>query len=98
MKRKAIPAFMFDIKGIRESYKANEALTFETIAYASGYLRIFLLSDSQCLQLFPNQYEKVNSIKESERLRFPINKGIAYSLDLKKENELDNLIFVFTKK
>ena len=95
--KKSDPSFVFDIKGIRESYKANEALTFETIAYANGFLRIFLLSDSQCFQLFPNQYEKANSIKESEHLHFPINKGIAYSLDLKEEIESDNLIFVFTK-
>jgi len=89
------PAFTFLIQGIDKVYNVNDHVTFTCKPFSDGYLHIFQINDTLSSIVFPNVYEKDNSVLKNKSIRFPRLNGLAYSLDQAEEN---NLIFVFTKK
>ena len=89
------PAFTFLIQGIDKVYNVNDHVTFTCKPFSDGYLHIFQIIDTLSSLVFPNVYEKDNSVLKNKSIRFPRLNGLAYSLDQAEEN---NLIFVFTKK
>jgi hypothetical protein len=87
--------YAYNLPGIDKVYNVNDHVTFTCKPFSDGYLHIFQIIDTLSSLVFPNVYEKDNSVLKNKSIRFPRLNGLAYSLDQAEEN---NLIFVFTKK
>lgn len=94
-KTKSDPSFQLQVEGIEKLYKQGEELTFYCTPYANGYLKIFQISINTAGIIFPNQYEKTNQFVKDTKIKFPVRKGLSYTLD---DIESNTLVFVYTKK
>jgi hypothetical protein len=95
---KADAGFKSNIDGIKGAYNHGDNLTFNIKTTQNCYLTIFNITDTEAGVLFPNDYEKENNLKKQELYNFPMAK-IDYSLGNNSKNqEINRLIFVFTKK
>lgn len=95
---KADAGFKSNIDGIKGVYNHGDNLTFNLKVTQNCYLTIFNITDSEAGVLFPNEYEKENALKKQDVYNFPMAK-IDYSLGNNSKNqEINRLIFVFTKK
>lgn len=56
------PAFTFLIQGIDKVYNVNDHVTFTCKPFSDGYLHIFQINDTLSSIVFPNVYEKDNSV------------------------------------
>lgn len=90
--------FKSNIEGLKGAYNHGDNLTFNVKTTQNCYLTIFNITDTEAGVLFPNDYEKDNKLKKQEQYNFPTAK-IDYSLGNNTKNqEINRLIFVFTKK
>ncbi len=94
-KTKPDPSFNIQIEGIDKVYNKGNDLKFECIPHMDGYLKIFQIANNYAGLLYPNEYEKTNLLVKEQQIKFPIKKGLAYTLD---DAESNTLVFVFTKK
>jgi hypothetical protein len=93
------PDITFDanIEGIKKVYNNNDKLTFNIKTTLSCYLTIFNITDKEAILLYPNAYEKQILISPTQQYGFPFAK-IDYILNTdQKLQEINRLIFVFTK-
>jgi hypothetical protein len=93
------PDVTFDanIEGIKEVYNNDDKLRFTVKATQPCYLTIFNITDKEAFMLYPNEYEKQQQINPMEICKFPIAQ-IDYTLHTDmKQQEINRLIFVFTK-
>ncbi len=96
--KKSDPSFDFEVNEIAGKYKINDALKFTFQPFADGYLHVFQINRKEASQLFPNKFESSKIFSKNQLIKFPLNKGIEYSLDSKSENEMNTVVFVYTKK
>ena len=92
------PGFSFDIKGIREGYGSPDKLSFNVTPWMDGYLRVFIISDKEGIQLYPNQFEPQEMLKSKSLVTFPKSKSFEYEISTEKRSEINYLILVFTKQ
>ena len=85
------------IEGLKAVYNNHDKLTFTVKTTQACYLTIFNINDVDATLMYPNSYEKQNSIKAVEVYKFPLG-GVDYELETSlKDKESNRLIFVFTK-
>ncbi len=91
------PAFDAKIEGVKAVYNNDDSLTFSVKTTQACYLTIFNITDKKAFKLYPNSIEKQTICTPMYTRKFPIA-HINYSLhtDL-KQDETNQLIFVFTK-
>lgn len=93
------PDITFDtnIEDLKAVYNNHDNLSFSIITSQNCYLTIFNLSDTEATLMFPNAYEKQNSLLAKQSYKFPLG-NVDYELETNlKDKESNRLIFVFTK-
>ena len=92
------PSFGMEIKGVRESYGSPDRLTFEVQPWKDGYLTVFILSDKEGIQLFPNKLERQEKLLAQKKYPFPISIGLDYEVSTERETEVNYLVLLYTKE
>lgn len=93
------PDITFDanIEGLKAVYNNYDNLVFTITNSQNCYLTIFNINDSEATLMFPNAYEKQNSLLAKQSYKFPLG-NVDYELETNlKDKESNRLIFVFTK-
>lgn len=90
-------SFVFEVNGIRDKYQSLDKLVFEITPRQDGYMQVFILEEDDANMLFPNMYEPQELLKGNVTVKFPRSKGFDYEVSSKTSNELNHLIFCFTK-
>jgi len=92
------PNFVVDVKGVRQSYIAEENLTFSVKPYCNCYLKVFIFENAELgYRLYPNSKEQPMLLEKGKTYQFPTNNKGYYELYTDKNMETDRLVFVFTK-
>jgi hypothetical protein len=93
------PDITFDanIEGLKAVYNNHDNLSFSLTTSQNCYLTIFNINDSEATLMFPNAYERKNSLLAKQSYKFPLG-NVDYELETNlKDKESNRLIFVFTK-
>ena len=108
-RKKKDSTFFFNIDGLKDVYYENEYISFSFIPSQDGYLKIFVLNETETLILYP--FEDMNQkylsdvknkfFKKNEKVNFPIHKafkpGYTIELEIEDKDEMSIFIFAFTK-
>lgn len=105
------PEFTYKIEGINASYSVNDYLKFSFTPNKDGYLKIFNVTDDSIVSiLYPNINNQIPYLSDVEgvkfikyhKVKFPMHpayeKGYSLKLGVGKSDEMNYLLFVFTKK
>lgn len=90
--------FNFDVKGIRESYASPDILTFEIKPWKEGYLTVFIVSEKESNQLFPNSSERQMKLEAQKNYSFPLSRGLDYEVSTEVALEINYLVLLYTKQ
>ena len=93
------PDVTFDanIEGLKAVYNNHDNLSFSLSTTQNCYLTVFNINDLEATLMFPNAYEKNNSLVAKQSYKFPLG-NVDYELETNlKDKESNRLIFVFTK-
>ena len=90
--------FKAEVDSVLPVYKNSDKLIFSLMASQDCFLTIFNITDHDASVMFPNAIEKEQQILKEQQYRFP-QKGtlLDYVLETNKKDEMNRLIFVFTK-
>jgi hypothetical protein len=95
------PNFFARIDGLKKSYLNGENITFTILPYRDCYVKIFLFEDLNTgYRLFPNDVEKPSLFIANEKISFPTNSLLDYTItkNSSTEFEMNRIVFVFTKE
>lgn len=93
------PMFKLSVGGIENFYESGSNLNFNIKASKSGYLKVFLISETNEVSvLFPNSYEKISILEKDKVYSFPISDLIDYKLKTKLREEHNIILFVLLKE
>jgi len=96
--------FNFQIKGINEVYFTSEKLSFSFTPSQNGYLKIFNINKNNKSLIYPSYFDNKDKLFiKDETISFPVSPEYkpGYTIqidDAKEDSEINNLIFVYTKK
>lgn len=93
------PMFKLSVNGVKSVYESGSDLHFNIKAYKSGFLKVFLIGDTNEVSvLFPNSYESLSVLEKDKSYSFPVSDLIDYKLrtNLKKEHNI--ILFVLLKE
>lgn len=85
------------IEGIGMFYQNETGLVFKIKPSKDTYVKIFLLSETEAFQLFPNNYENSYLLKANTEYKFP-SETMDYTLETNKKSEMHRMIMVFMKE
>lgn len=85
------------IEGVGMFYPNESNLLFTVKPSKDTYVKIFILSESEAFQLFPNDYESSYLLKENSQYLFP-SETMDYTLHTNKKSENHRMIMVFMKQ
>ncbi len=91
------PSFGAEVKGIRENYNSPDKLTFEIQPLKDGYLTVFIVSDKEGVQLFPNKLERQEKLEALRKYEFPISRGLDYEVTTESAMEVNYVLMLYTK-
>jgi hypothetical protein len=92
------PEFQVDVDGVKTVYKNGDNLEFSVLPNRTGYLSVFIVDhESNVVQLFPNQEEKMIKMVEAQRYAFPMSKHYRYEVFTNLREEANYVFFLFTK-
>jgi hypothetical protein len=91
------PGFNIEVKGIHESYSSPDKLVFEIKPWKEGYLTVFILSENESGQLFPNRLEKQEKLEAQKTYVFPKSKALDYEVTTESGVEVNYLLLLYTK-
>ncbi len=95
------PQFVLAVAGLEAGgYKAGDAVRFSVTPAQEGFLKIFLVEDSQkASQLFPNPKEPDRKFAAGARVFFPTNRTIRYTAEKSSAGKVEHnyLVLVYTK-
>jgi hypothetical protein len=96
---KADYSFKVQVDSIQKLYKQDDKLTFSLKTTQNCYLTIFNITDHDASVMYPNVIEKDQFIPAETQYSFPRKSRLLdYVLETAKDQEMNRLIFVFTKK
>jgi len=92
-------SFKVLVDSIQPLYKNGDKLTFSVKTTQDCFLTIFNVTDHDASVMYPNIIEKDQFIQKEDFYRFPRKSTfLDYELETNKKDEINRLIFVFTKK
>ena len=96
---KTKPDVTFDanIEGIKAVYDNGELLKFNLKSSQAFYLTIFNINDVDASVFFPNSREVSRRLSPFDYHEFPLDVQTEYALVTSEDQEMNRLIFVFTK-
>ncbi len=97
--------FDYWIEGIKPNYDHDERLAFSFKPSADGYLKIFMFTNEEAYQLYPNDYEPSRAFLKNREYEFPTRaddnyspvREVNYILESEKKSEMHRIVFVFMK-
>jgi len=89
--------FGCDVKGVKSTYSSPDKLSFEIKPWKDCYLTIFIISDNESTQLYPNKFEPSKMLSKEKSILFP-TKGFQYEVSTEKGTEINNLVLLLTKQ
>lgn len=90
--------FKAEVDSVLPVYKNSDKLIFSMRASQDCFLTIFNITDHDASLMFPNTIEKEQQILKEQQYRFPLKRTLLdYVLETNKKDEMNRLIFVFTK-
>lgn len=90
-------AFDAWVDGIGMFYPSETNLMFNVKPSKDSYLKIFILSESEAFQLFPNDQESSFLLNANTQYNFP-SELMEYELYTDKKSEVHRMIMVFMKE
>jgi hypothetical protein len=91
------PGFGFDIKGIQDIYHSPDKLVFTIMPWKEGYITLFILSDKDGSQLYPNKMELQQKLNGQQNYSFPLSKGLDFEVSTDANSEVNYLLVLLTK-
>jgi hypothetical protein len=85
------------VDGVGMFYPSETNLMFKVKPSKDSYLKIFILSESEAFQLFPNDKEMSHQLKANTSYDFP-SELMEYELYTDKKSEVHRMIMVFMKE
>jgi hypothetical protein len=85
------------VEGIGMFYQNETGLLFKIKSSKDTYVKIFLFSQTEAFQLFPNNYENSYLLKANTEYKFP-SETMDYTLETNKKSEMHRMIMVFMKE
>lgn len=97
-KTKSDFTFKAEVDSVLPVYKNGDKLIFSMKTTEDCFLTIFNITDHDASVMFPNIIEKEQQIRKELRYGFPLKSVLLdYALETDKKDEMNRLIFVFTK-
>jgi len=90
--------FNLEVKGVRESYSSPDKLTFEIKPWKEGYLTVFILSEKETGQIFPNRLERQEKLEAQKSYKFPKSNALDYEVSSNGSVEINYLLLLYTKR
>ncbi len=90
-------AFDAWIEGFKMFYPTGTPLTFTVKVSKNAWIKMFLISESEAYQLFPNDYESSFVMQANQIYDFPTT-HIDYILETDKKSEIHRAIIVLLKE
>lgn len=91
-------SFRAEVDSVLPVYKNADNLNFCLKTTQDCFLTIFNITDHDASVMFPNMIEKYQQIQKEIKYRFPLKSTLLdYVLETNKKDEMNRLIFVFTK-
>ncbi|MFO7827785.1 MAG: hypothetical protein R6V23_04115 [Bacteroidales bacterium] len=90
-------AFDAWVDGVGMFYPNNSDLKFKIKPSKDTYVKIFIFSETDAFQLFPNDYETSYLLKGNNQYFFP-SELMDYTLYTDKKSEIHRMIMVFMKE
>ena len=66
--------------------------------WKEGYLMVFILSEKESGQLFPNRLERQEKLEAQTSYRFPKSKALDYEVSSLNPVEINYLLLLYTKQ
>lgn len=85
------------VEGIGMFYQNETDLMFSIKPSKDAFVKIFLLSETEAFQLFPNKFENSYLLKANSDYKFP-SETMDYTLETSKKSEMHRMIMVFMKE
>lgn len=96
-KTKSDVTFDANIEGVKAVYDNGELLKFNVKTSQTFYLTIFNINDVDATIFFPNSREISRKLSPFDYHEFPLDAQTEYALFTTEDQEINRLIFVFTK-
>ena len=90
-------AFDAWIEGVGMYYQNETDLIFKIKPSKDAFVKIFLLSETEAFQLFPNKFENSYLLKGNAEYKFP-SETMDYTLETNKKSEPHRMIIVIMKE
>ncbi|MGE0089528.1 MAG: DUF4384 domain-containing protein [Bacteroidales bacterium] len=90
-------AFDAWIDGVGMYYQNETNLIFKIKPSKDAFVKIFLLSETEAFQLFPNKFENSYLLKANTEYKFP-SETMDYTLETNKKSESHRMIIVLMKE
>jgi len=90
-------AFDAWIEGVGMYYQNETNLIFKIKPSKDAFVKIFLLSETEAFQLFPNKFENSYLLKANTEYKFP-SETMDYTLETNKKSEPHRMIIVLMKE
>lgn len=99
IKYKTKPDVTFDanIEGIKAVYDNGEFLEFSVKTSQPSFLTIFNINDVETSIFFPNSREVTRELSPLDYHEFPVDNDTDYTLETSEDQEMNRLVFIFTK-
>ena len=92
------PGFNLEVKLFRENYTSPDKLIFEVEPSKDGYLTVFVLSDEESGQIYPNALEPQEKLLANKSYSFPKSLALDYEVTSEKPIEINYLVILYTKQ
>jgi hypothetical protein len=90
--------FKSEVDNVLPVYKSADNLKFSIKTTQDCYLTIFNITDHDASMMFPNIIEKDQKLQKETNYQFPLKSNLLdYTLETDKTDEVNRLVFVFTK-
>ena len=90
-------AFDVWVDGVGMFYPKETDLIFKVKPSKNAYVKIFIFSESEAFQLFPNEYEASYLLNANTQYHFP-SETMDYTLNTEKKSEIHRMVMVFMKE
>ena len=85
------------VDGVGMFYPNDTGLKFMVKPSKNAYVKIFIFSETDAFQLFPNDYENSYLLTANQQYHFP-SETMDYTLYTEKKSEIHRMIMVFMKE
>jgi hypothetical protein len=89
--------FNFDVAGLHDTYTSPDKLSFTVKPWKDGFLTIFIVTEKESSQLFPNSAERQTKLTGQTSYDFPRSPSLDYEISTSGNLEVNSLVLLLTR-